>query len=345
MRNQYVYFSEIHILLVYRNMPKKLLFCVAIVALIYICIYPSIASCCNVYAQQPEIIYKQQLGSKGSENGQFNTPHSLAVDSFGNIYVGDTGNKRIEKFSPNGTFVASWGTAGTNNGQFLGLHDITVDPEGKFVYSLELNNHRVQKFDSNGTFITKWGYNGTGGRDAQRSPHQIAVNSMGIVYLTDRNGNQILKFYSNGNFIETIGSKGAGPGQFDGPHGIAIDSDNDNVYVTDMKNHRIQVFDSNDSFIRQWGSFGNGTGQFSDTATGIALDNNNNKNNNVYVIDKINTRVQMFDKEGNYLTGWGSYGKGPEQLNEPEDIAVDNKGLIYVTDTRNSRIQILEIKN
>jgi tripartite motif-containing protein 71 len=85
---------------------------------------------------------------------------------------------------------------------------------------------------------------------------------------------KILKFYFNGTFIETIGSKGAEPGQFDGPHGIAIDSGNDNVYVTDMKNHRVQVFDSNDYFIRQWGSFGNGTGQFSDTAPGIAVDNN-----------------------------------------------------------------------
>ena len=51
----------------------------------------------------------------------------------------------------------------------------------------------------------------------------------------------------------------------------------------------------------------------------------------------------MFDNEGNYLTGWGSSGKGPEQLNQPEDIAVDGKGLIYITDTRNSRIQILDI--
>ena len=70
-----------------------------------------------------------------------------------------------------------------------------------------------------------------------------------------------------------------------------------------MKNHRVQVFDSNDSFIRQWGSFGNGTGQFSDTAPGIAVDSNNSnkyKNNYVYVIDKINARVQMFDKEGKY---------------------------------------------
>jgi DNA-binding beta-propeller fold protein YncE len=231
-------------------MRNKILFYVVIIAIFEILVYKSIASCSNVYAQEPEIKYKQQLGSKGSENGQFRTPHSLAVDRFGNIYVGDTGNKRIEKFSPNGTFITIWGSAGTNNGQFMGLHDITVDPEGKFVYSLELNNHRVQKFNSNGTFITKWGYNGTGGRDGLRSPHQIAVNLIGIVYLTDRNGNQILKYYSNGTFIETIGSKGATPGQFDGPHGIAIDSDNDNVYVTDMKNHRVQVIDSNDSFIR-----------------------------------------------------------------------------------------------
>ena len=206
-------------------MRKKILFYVAIIALFDMFIYPSIASYFNAYAQELEIKYKQQLGSKGSENGQFRSPHSLTVDPFGNIYVGDTGNKRIEKFYPNGTFVTSWGSAGINNGQFLGLHDVTVDPEGRFVYSLELNNHRVQKFDSNGTFITKWGFNGSGGRDAQRSPHQIAVNSNGIVYLTDRNGNQILKFYSNGTFIETIGSKGTGPGQFDGPHGIAIDSE------------------------------------------------------------------------------------------------------------------------
>ena len=49
----------------------------------------------------------------------------------------------------------------------------------------------------------------------------------------------------------------------------------------------------------------------------------------------------MFDKEGNYLPRWGTFGKGPEQLNQPEDIAVNNKGNIYVTDTRNSRVQIL----
>jgi DNA-binding beta-propeller fold protein YncE len=106
-----------------------------------------------------------------------------------------------------------------------------------------------------------------------------------------------------------------------------------------MKNFRIQVFDSKDSFIRQWGSLGMGKGQFSETAPGIAIDNNNH----VYVVDKINSRVQMFDNRGNYLDSWGSDGKGPQQLHKPEDIAVNIKGDIYITDTRNSRIQILQV--
>ena len=87
------------------------------------------------------------------------------------------------------------------------------------------------------------------------------------------------------------------------------------------------------------GILGNGTGQFSETAPGIAVDNDNH----IFVVDKINSRVQMFDTKGNYLAGWGSFGNGPEQLNKPEDIAVDDNGGIYISDTRNSRIQILEL--
>jgi DNA-binding beta-propeller fold protein YncE len=105
-----------------------------------------------------------------------------------------------------------------------------------------------------------------------------------------------------------------------------------------MKNYRIQVFDSKDSFIREWKSAGIGSDKFSETIPGIALD----ADSQVYIVDKINSRVQMFDKMGNHLSSWGTDGKGPEQLHKPEDISVSNDGTIYVTDTRNSRIQVLE---
>ena len=95
-----------------------------------------------------------ELGSKGSENGQFKSPHSLAVDRFGNIYVGDTGNKRIEKFYPNGTFVTSSG--GEGDGQFDLPTSFAIDSFG-FVYVTDINNDRVQKFDNNGKYITKLG--------------------------------------------------------------------------------------------------------------------------------------------------------------------------------------------
>ena len=162
-----------------------------IVALFGIIIYQISFCCSTAYSQETELRFIKQLGVKGSGEGQFTFPHSLTVDKLGNIYVGDTGNKRIQKFTPNGTFLTSWGSEGTGNGQFLGLHDVTVDPEGKFLYTVELKNHRVQKFYTNGSFVTKWGFNGTGGRDVMRSPHQIGVNSLGNVYLTDPNGNQI----------------------------------------------------------------------------------------------------------------------------------------------------------
>jgi DNA-binding beta-propeller fold protein YncE len=146
-----------------------------IVVLFGIIFYQITFSCCAAYSDEIELKSIKQLGLKGSGEGQFTFPHSLAVDNLGNIYVGDTGNKRVQKFSPNGTFLTSWGSEGSGDGQFMGLHDISVDPQGKFVYTVELKNHRVQKFYTNGSFVTKWVFNGTGGRDVMRSPHQIGV--------------------------------------------------------------------------------------------------------------------------------------------------------------------------
>jgi tripartite motif-containing protein 71 len=72
------------------------------------------------------------------------------------------------------------------------------------------------------------------------------------------------------------------------------------MYVTDMKNYKVQVFDSKDSFVRQWGSMATGADQFSETVPGIAIVTNDH----VYIVDKINSRVQMFDStETIYLVG------------------------------------------
>ena len=134
--------------------------------------------------------FSKTWGSSGTGDGQFMFPHSLAIDRYGNIYVTDTGNNRVQKFSSSGSFITKWGEEGSADGQFSQLHDIAIHPNSKFIYTVELDNHRVQKFFPNGTFISKFGYEKTGGDAEKRNPHQLYVDSSGNIYLSDRRNSE-----------------------------------------------------------------------------------------------------------------------------------------------------------
>ncbi len=168
----------------------------------------------------------------------FNHPSGIAVDSQGNIYVADTENHCIQKFTESGTFISKWGKMGIGDGEFEYPHAIAVDSQDN-VY-VNGGNHTIKKFTSTGTFISKWGYMGI--EDGEFSfPHGIAIDSNGDVYVTDERSNRIQKFTSSGAFITKWGSEGSGDGQFKYPKGIAVDSEG-NVYVADSGNNRIQKF-------------------------------------------------------------------------------------------------------
>ena len=113
--------------------------------------------------------FLNKFGGKGSEDGQMISPHSIDIDKDGNVYVTDTGNDRIQKFTSDGKFILKWGEEGNGDGEFDKLHDVYVDRSSKYVYTLELINHRVQKFTPDGKFILKWGFEDTGGQGAKRT--------------------------------------------------------------------------------------------------------------------------------------------------------------------------------
>ena len=270
-------------------------------------------------------------GRYGPADGQFYYPYGIAVESYGNVYVADTSNHRIQKFTSNGSFLTKWGNQGTGDGQFNGPHGIAVDSSGN-VYVADRINHRIQKFTSNGSFLTKWGSSGTG--DGQFFyPGGIAVDGSGNIYVADMWNSRIQKFTSSGSFLTKWGSKGTGDGQFDQPEGIAVDSSG-NVYVVENSNYRIQKFTSNGSFLTKWGSSGTGDGQFL-VPQGIGVDSSDN----VYVVDTNNHRIQKFTSSGSFLAKWGSFGTGDGQFNFPMAIAVDSAGYIFVVDNNNNRIQ------
>jgi tripartite motif-containing protein 71 len=262
--------------------------------------------------------------------GEFSYPGSVTADVYGNIYVADTNNHRIQKFDSNGVYVMKWGESGTGNGQFISPNGIAVDQAGN-VYVVESWNNRIQKFDSDGGYVTQWGEWGYGNGQFYNA-NGIAVDQAGNVYVLDSDQNRIQKFTSEGNYLMQWGNYGKGNGQFDNPSGIAVDQAG-NVYVADTSNDRIQKFNSNGVYVMQWGESGNENGQFG-RPSAIVVD----PAGNVYVADRWNNRIQKFTSDGDYLVQWGEFGYGNGQFYNPNGLAVDQAGNVYVADSVNDRI-------
>ena len=108
------------------------------------------------------------------------------------ITGGGSPNPAVQKFTNNGTSIASWGSSGLGKGQFISPGWITVD-SGDNVYVGDFGeNYRIQKFDSNGTFISKWGTPGTGDGEFN-SPAGLAADSSGNILVVDEGNNRIQK--------------------------------------------------------------------------------------------------------------------------------------------------------
>ncbi|MFY3739840.1 MAG: sugar lactone lactonase YvrE [Candidatus Nitrosomirales archaeon] len=362
---------------------------------------------------QEEAMFITKWGSYGSGNGEFASSKGITIDSSDNVFVVDQGNNRIQKFDKNGNFITTLGSycnvesgdgcidpdgsgsLALGDGQLSSPYGIAIDSRDN-LYVADSNNHRIQKFDKNGNFITKWGSYGTGDGEFNY-PSAIAIDSSGKVYVGDSLNDRIQKFDKNGNFITKWGSYcylASGDGCIDpddqGPLvlgdsqfgdtndlGVAVDS-RDKVYVSDPQNNRIEKFDKNGNFITKWGSYcfiesnydgcvdpdGSGSlavgdGQFLDP-TGIAFD----ISGNVYVADADNHRIEKFDKNGNFITKWGSQcnllepwigcidpdGSGQLVLGDGQfytiiDLDFNSSDVIYVTDEGNHRIEVFTLQD
>jgi len=285
-----------------------------------------------------------------------NVPRSIAAGRNGDLYVADSNNHRILHIASDGSLINEWGSFGDVNtsdapiGTFFEPWGVAVGPDGS-VYVTDTWNHRVQKFSRDGRAIKMWGQFGQPSPDFPESeyyfwgPRGIAVDSDGRVFVADTGNKRIVVYDKDGNYLTEFGSGGFDPGQFDEPVGVAVGSDG-TVYVTDTWNQRIQSFirvETSDGGLffeplAQWDVNG-WFGQSLDNKPFIAVDGNDH----VFITDPEGYRVIEFTSSGEFVRTWGDFGGGIDQFGLPSGIAVDPSGFVWVTDPGNNRIMRFQL--
>ncbi|MGH2365444.1 MAG: hypothetical protein ACRDHX_12445 [Chloroflexota bacterium] len=186
-----------------------------------------------------------RLGGPAAGPGQLNDPRDVAVDAAGNVYVADTGNHRIVKFGPSGSFVAAWsGTAGAALVQPVAL---AVVPDGLIV--VDNATGQVHKFAFNGAPVP--GFEPAAGLFR---PRGVAVDAAGNILVSDTGNNRLLELAPSGAPIASFTANG----QLDQPTAVAF-GPGGAVFVAEPDANAIAVLSSTGVLAAQWAMDPNST--------------------------------------------------------------------------------------
>ena len=233
--------------------------------------------------------------------------------------------------------------------------------------------HPVIEFDRSGRFLQAWS------EFLGKKPHGLRVGPDGNIWTVDLETHRLMKWTPQGRLIMLLGTGAPAADNnakyaFNRPANLNFGPDGDFFVADGYGNSRVVHYSKDGDYIGQWGSKGTGDGEFN-LVHDVALDSRGR----IYVADRVNKRVQIFDQQGKFLGKWtdlgmvqglyyvkkedvlymcdlhsrilkvnldgkilgvlGSFGKGPGKLDVPHYIAVDSTGAIYVADFGNWRLE------
>lgn len=172
----------------------------------------------------------------------------VTVDKHGRVWIFNRADPPIQVYSPEGTFLFSWG-----DGLFKGPHYLRIDGEG-MVWTTDFRRHLVRKFSEGGELQLTLGTADEAGADDAHlnGPTDVAISPEGDIFVSDGYGNnRVVHYDAQGNYVKEFGGLGVGAGQLSQPHGIAMDSKGI-LYVCERNNGRIQLFTQEGESIGQW---------------------------------------------------------------------------------------------
>jgi streptogramin lyase len=184
--------------------------------------------------------------------------------------------------------------------------DVAIDARGHVIV-LHRGPQAIMEFDADGKFIRAFG------EGLFRRSHSLDIDSDGNYWTTDFGTHVVMKLSPSGEVLLTLGTVGergtwdeaAGIHLFDEPNDVAFDSDG-NIYISQGHGRgdpRILKFDRNANFVKMWGGPGTLPGDFA-VPHSIVID----ENDLIYVGDRENRRIEVFDTDGRFVKGWLYYG-------------------------------------
>ena len=176
----------------------------------------------------------------GSEQtGRFFGPRAVAVDAEGSVFVTDTGNKRVQKFSPTGQFIGVFGEPGSGKGQFQEPVGIAIDGMGEILVA-DTWNRRIQRFTRELRYVGEFPVAGWVGQSVVNKPY-LAADGEGNVFLTDPEGHRVIEYSSTGVLLKVIGRFGADASSFNLPAAVVVGPKGE-LFVSDAGNNRVLRF-------------------------------------------------------------------------------------------------------
>ena len=215
---------------------------------------------------------------------------------------------------------------------------VDIDPDGKTIWVAERCGANscagkmdppVLKFDTAGILLRSFG------EGMILFPHGIFVDKTGDVWVTDGQakdgkGMQVWKFSPEGKVLMTLGKAGGGTGKdgFMQPNDVVV-APNGDIFVSEGHSPgtgtaRIVKFDKDGKYLMEFGKHGSGPGEF-EMPHALAFDSQGR----LFVGDRGNNRVQIFDQNGKFIADWKQFGR-------PSGVFIDKNDVLYVTDSEST---------
>jgi len=214
--------------------------------------------------------------------------------------------------------------------------DVAVSPTGQ-IYVVDGVNNTVRMFDQRGNHLASFGQKGSGEGEFN-APLGLDLGPSGQVYVADAGNHRVQVFTPKGIFKTAIPIPAAARRRPADPSDVVVDDARQRCYIVDNDNHRIMVYNLADSkFGKSFGMPGTGKRAFRYPFL-LTLD----RDGYLYIVDVINTRVQVLNSDGLFVAFIGGWGVEKGGFFRPKGVAIDTRDRVYVSDSYMGVIQVFE---